>query len=133
MLSCYIKNYFKPDDQIGYYTILMTLLIKLLILIYLIYLGISVYKNKVVQKKKHFKRFFLKYLVYGFIFILFNIPTMVLYFITLNKTIYSPSFQSYLSFFSAISSITIDFCLCLVNILFGQVKLISITGEVYNF
>lgn len=133
MLTCYLRNYFQKNNTtevIPFIFVLVGCIIIITISIYLVYLGLAIYNHKLTNGKRHFKKFFMKYLVYGLIFILFNIPTLLLYIVTINQKIYSPSFYSYLSYLSALSNITIDFGLCCVNIFFGHVKFGSVREEV---
>ncbi len=136
MLTCYLRNYFQKNDSIEiipFIFVLVGCITISSIFIYIVYLGLSIYNHKLTTGKKHFKKFFMKYLIYGLIFILFNIPTLLLYIITINQVISSPSFYSYLSYLTAISNITVDFGLCCVNIFFGQVKFGSVRVEVIIF
>lgn len=130
-MSCYVRNYFVEDGITPIIGIMIYVLLQLFVAGYLVNLGIMVLKNKLVTNKRHFRKFFFKYLVYGFIFILLKFPLLALYLLTLNRNIERSTFYSYLSYYNSIIFVTIDFALCLVNILFGQVKLISINEDVF--
>ena len=130
-MSCYVRNYFVEDGITPIIGIMIYVLLQFFVAGYLVNLGIMVLKNKLVTNKRHFRKFFFKYLVYGFIFILLKFPLLALYLLTLNRNIERSTFYSYLSYYNSIIFVTIDFALCLVNILFGQVKLISINEDVF--
>ena len=130
-MSCYVRNYFVEDGITPIIGIMIYVLLQLFVAGYLVNLGIMVLKNKLVTNKRHFRKFFFKYLVYGFIFILLKFPLLALYLLTLNRNIERSTFYSYWSYYNSIIFVTIDFALCLVNILFGQVKLISINEDVF--
>lgn len=129
MLTCYVRNYFTKHDEseiLPFISVLLAAISSILIFGYLVHVGLSIINHKLTNRKRHFKKFFFKYLIYGLIFIIFKTPTILLYIITINRTIASPSFFSYLSYVSALCNISIDFALCLVNLIFGHVKLVSL-------
>ena len=133
MLSCYVRNFLNVNgvfETLPFVSLLITLSCHIAACIYITYLGIAIFNHKLTNSKRHFKKFFMKYLLYGLIFILFAMPTILLYIFSINQKISSPSFLSYLSYVSALSSITMNFFLCMVNIFFGHVKLVSLIEEV---
>ena len=64
-----------------------------------------------------------KYVGLLFIYILFFLPTLLLFLLTLvNEDIELNSFKSWLSYYATLANMSRDFALCSVRILFGHVQ-----------
>ena len=62
-MSCYVRNYFVEDGITPIIGIMIYVLLQLFVAGYLVNLGIMVLKNKLVTNKRHFRKFFFKYLL----------------------------------------------------------------------
>lgn len=100
MLTCFIKNEFTAVEQ--KVTIAFFLLIPLFFFIYAIYKSIIMCFTKKIRKDKMYSNLFYKYMSYISIYLIFNLPMIILYMITMNTTIKPDTFYSWWSFVNII-------------------------------
>jgi hypothetical protein len=121
MLTCFIRNNF-DDDSSKFFALYTILLVPCVYLIYSLYAFIRVFQKRKVKTDKEFKLAIIKYLIYSALYIIFYFPTIILYFLTINKDIYEKTNLSYFSYFCAIANISVNLVLCVFKILEGYVK-----------
>ena len=104
-------------------SVLFNIFFPLGVIIYFIYISNLLLKSRGARKRPPIKALIIKYLIIGFIYILFYAPMIILYFITINHKLEEDTFRSWLSYISYIFLISKDFALCSLRFLFGYVKL----------
>jgi hypothetical protein len=120
MLTCYIRNDFKEwKKDVPVYCIL---LIPVLYVIYSIYAFISILTKRNVKTNKSFKMAVIKYLIYSALYIIFYFPTIILYLVSVDQTIFQKTFLSNFSYICSLGNITINLALCMYRIFEGYVK-----------
>ncbi len=80
------------------------------------------FRNREARSNPNYRALIRKYISMGAVYLLFYFPTILLFYLTINKEIEENTFYSWLSYITAIANITIDFALCSIRILLGHVN-----------
>ena len=85
MLTCFIRQKINEPGQ--YFSMSSLLLVPFAYLGYYIYAFIIIFKKYKVQQNKEFKVLIIKYLIYSLIYMIFYFPIILLYLLTINRSI----------------------------------------------
>ena len=120
MLTCFIKNNFhERGKSTAVYSILA---VPLIYVLYSIYSFVRVFRHSQVKAGSKVKTLVIKYMIYSFLYIIFYLPPILLYFMSANQQITKGTTNSWFSFFSSLSTISINLALCVFRIIEGYVK-----------
>ena len=121
----------KETDISATISIALFLGIPVFFIFYGIYLSIAMFRNIEARRNSNYRALIRKYISLGVVYLVFYFPTILLFYLTINKEIHENTFYSWLSYFSSIANITIDFALCSIRILFGHVNVSCLRIYVY--
>jgi len=98
MLTCFIRNRYDPDDWLKIISLWALLLLPAVCFGYSIYAFIMIFKKRKIQENKDFRLVMIKFLIYSALFIVFYLPTPILYAVTVNRDIQPSSVSAWFSF-----------------------------------
>ena len=128
MLTCYIKNDFESDN-VKMYSILI---LPLFYIINTIFLFVKLYNTRAAIKISESRNEILKFLTYSLFYAVFYFPTIILYIITIGKTVISPTNISWFAYFCYISNISMNLGLSVLRIFQGHVSINIISPDFDN-
>lgn len=120
ILTCFIKNKFDDKFTIPLY---VAILLPIIYFIVCLYICEKIFKLKKLISNVELKTNTIKLMIYALVYFVLYLPLFLLYIFTINYTIRSKTFLSYLSYYSSLSIMS-------VNLVFGTGKLIEVYSSI---